>query len=153
MCWKRRRYGEPIPPAMETDIFEHFALEVFRNLFAFDVPTQSETTTPTAITTDAVSTNEGIAGSMNSTTLRKVNSKQMDQSGSNDTSKSANNATMSTVQTETNATESSGGHHRRNSTRSGLNSDLSKYGPWGYLMLGMLLCGGALLICGLWGKF
>lgn len=29
---------------------------------------------------------------------------------------------------------------------------LSKYGPWGYLMLGMLLCGGALLVCGLWGK-
>jgi hypothetical protein len=27
---------------------------------------------------------------------------------------------------------------------------LSKYGPWGYLMLGMLICGGALLICGLW---
>jgi hypothetical protein len=30
---------------------------------------------------------------------------------------------------------------------------LSKYGPWGYLMLGMLICGGALLVCGLWGKF
>ena len=30
---------------------------------------------------------------------------------------------------------------------------LSKYGPWGYLFLGMLLCGGALLVCGLWGKF
>ena len=29
---------------------------------------------------------------------------------------------------------------------------LSKYGPWGYLFLGMLICGGALLICGLWGK-
>lgn len=29
---------------------------------------------------------------------------------------------------------------------------LSKYGPWGYLMLGMLLCGGALLVCGLWGE-
>lgn len=28
---------------------------------------------------------------------------------------------------------------------------LSKYGPWGYLFLGMLLCGGALLVCGLWG--
>lgn len=27
---------------------------------------------------------------------------------------------------------------------------LSKYGPWGYLFLGMLLCGGALLVCGLW---
>lgn len=30
---------------------------------------------------------------------------------------------------------------------------LAKYGPWGYLMLGMLLCGAALLICGLWGEF
>jgi hypothetical protein len=29
---------------------------------------------------------------------------------------------------------------------------LSKYGPWGYLFLGMLLCGGALLVCGLWGE-
>lgn len=29
---------------------------------------------------------------------------------------------------------------------------LSQYGPWGYLMLGMLLCGGALLVCGLWGE-
>lgn len=30
---------------------------------------------------------------------------------------------------------------------------LSKYGPWGYLFLGMLICGGALLICGLWGTY
>lgn len=29
---------------------------------------------------------------------------------------------------------------------------LSRYGPWGYLMLGMLLCGAALLVCGLWGN-
>lgn len=29
---------------------------------------------------------------------------------------------------------------------------LSKYGPWGYLILGMLLCGGTLLLCVLWGK-
>ncbi|XP_018796092.1 PREDICTED: uncharacterized protein LOC108973331 [Bactrocera latifrons] len=152
MCWKRRRYGEPIPPAMETDIFEHFALEVFRNLFAFDVPAQRETTTLATIAADVASTNEGVAGSTNSTTLRKVDSKQTGQSGSNDTSKVASNATMTTAQAETNTTESSGGHHRRNSTRSGLNSDLSKYGPWGYLMLGMLLCGGALLICGLWAS-
>ncbi|XP_055379681.1 putative mediator of RNA polymerase II transcription subunit 26 [Condylostylus longicornis] len=39
---------------------------------------------------------------------------------------------------------------RKNSSKSTLTGDLSKYGPWGYLMLGMLLCGGALLICGLW---
>jgi hypothetical protein len=34
--------------------------------------------------------------------------------------------------------------------RPSLTRGLSRYGPWGYLMLGMLLCGGALLICGLW---
>uniref|UniRef100_A0A0A1XAY3 Uncharacterized protein n=1 Tax=Zeugodacus cucurbitae TaxID=28588 RepID=A0A0A1XAY3_ZEUCU len=150
MCWKRRRYGEPIPPAMETDIFEHFALEVFRNLFAFDVPTRSGTTTPIAIAADAATANESSAGGVNTTTLRKVDSKQIAKSGPNDTSQNANNTTNITAQAEANTTESSTGHHRRNSTRSGLNSDLSKYGPWGYLMLGMLLCGGALLICGLW---
>lgn len=37
--------------------------------------------------------------------------------------------------------------------RASLTRGLSRYGPWGYLMLGMLLCGGALLMCGLWGKF
>uniref|UniRef100_A0A034VSZ2 Uncharacterized protein n=1 Tax=Bactrocera dorsalis TaxID=27457 RepID=A0A034VSZ2_BACDO len=152
MCWKRRRYGEPIPPAMETDIFEHFALEVFRNLFAFDVPTRGETTTLATMAADVASANDGVAGSANSTTLRKVDTKQTGQSGANDTSKGASNATTTTTQADTNSTESSGGHHRRNSTRSGLNSDLSKYGPWGYLMLGMLLCGGALLICGLWAS-
>lgn len=36
--------------------------------------------------------------------------------------------------------------------RASLTRGLSRYGPWGYLMLGMLLCGGALLLCGLWGK-
>lgn len=30
---------------------------------------------------------------------------------------------------------------------------LSKYGPWGYLILGMLLCGGTLLLCVLWGMY
>lgn len=34
-----------------------------------------------------------------------------------------------------------------------LSRGLSKYGPWGYLILGMLLCGGALLLCVLWGEF
>lgn len=27
---------------------------------------------------------------------------------------------------------------------------LSNYGPWGYLMLGMLVCGAFLMLCGLW---
>ena len=38
--------------------------------------------------------------------------------------------------------------HRNNSLTRGL----SRYGPWGYLIFGMLLCGGALLLCVLWGK-
>lgn len=38
----------------------------------------------------------------------------------------------------------------KNNNRTSLTRGLSRYGPWGYLMLGMLLCGGALLICGLW---
>lgn len=57
------------------------------------------------------------------------------------------------VEEKTEATnKSTTTHHKKNSTRLNFSSDLSKYGPWGYLMLGMLLCGGALLICGLWGK-
>lgn len=39
----------------------------------------------------------------------------------------------------------------KSEVRTTLTRGLSRYGPWGYLMLGMLLCGGALLICGLWG--
>ena len=27
---------------------------------------------------------------------------------------------------------------------------LAHYGPWGYLMLGMLICGAILMLCGLW---
>lgn len=45
--------------------------------------------------------------------------------------------------------ESSTTKHYRHVT---LSKGLSKYGPWGYLILGMLLCGGALLVCVLWGK-
>lgn len=44
--------------------------------------------------------------------------------------------------------ESSTTKHYRHMT---LSRGLSKYGPWGYLILGMLLCGGALLVCVLWG--
>lgn len=49
----------------------------------------------------------------------------------------------------TDETESSTTKHYRHIT---LSKGLSKYGPWGYLILGMLLCGGALLVCVLWGK-
>ncbi|XP_065367229.1 uncharacterized protein LOC135959988 isoform X2 [Calliphora vicina] len=126
MCWKRSRLGEPMPPSMESDIFEHFALEVFRNLFAYDVPSITKATSKPFLQSDDDVTEQTIS---NKTTLHKVEGGKAD-----------------------NATSAIGGHHRRNSTRTGVNSDLSKYGPWGYLMLGMLLCGGALLICGLWAS-
>lgn len=36
------------------------------------------------------------------------------------------------------------------STTLTISSILNQYGPWGYLMLGMLICGGILLLCGMW---
>ncbi|XP_073845369.1 uncharacterized protein isoform X2 [Musca autumnalis] len=129
MCWKRSRLGEPVPPAMESDIFEHFALEVFRNLFAFDVP----------------SIGKGTTKGINTTVVQKeLNDEKTPEE--EPLFVDGNNTANS------NATHTGGHHPRRNGTRMGLNSDLSKYGPWGYLMLGMLLCGGALLICGLWAS-
>lgn len=40
----------------------------------------------------------------------------------------------------------------KNDTESpnGISAALSHYGPWGYLMLGMLICGTVLMFCGLW---
>lgn len=125
-----------MPPPMETDILEHFALDVFRNLFAFDAPSVAETTKKPI-------QDDEIPGD-NTTLLHKFSSTE------NNNTAEENDAVD--VDKSENATSFLGSHHhRRNGTRIGLNSDLSKYGPWGYLMLGMLLCGGALLICGLWG--
>nr|CAD7416015.1 unnamed protein product [Timema poppensis] len=36
------------------------------------------------------------------------------------------------------------------STEETLPEALSRYGPWGYLMLGTLICGALLMLCGLW---
>lgn len=112
MCWKHKKIDDG-------DILEQWALEVFRNLFAFDVP---------------------LPNSKTNTTKNPSTDKSDDNDGKNKTNVAGGNMA------------SGSGYTRRNSTRLGLNSDLSKYGPWGYLMLGMLLCGGALLICGLWAS-
>lgn len=159
MCWRRSRLGEPVPPAMESDIFEHFALEVFRNLFAFDVPSITKATSRPFLEADDDFTEK--PPSINKTMLHKVpgagkhlnasvdNSYEMEKINNTQPIEKTDGASTNNVA----ATNGGSSHHRRNSTRNGVNSDLSKYGPWGYLMLGMLLCGGALLICGLWGKF
>ncbi|XP_013099653.1 uncharacterized protein LOC106081926 isoform X2 [Stomoxys calcitrans] len=138
MCWRHSRMGEPVPPVMDSDIFEHFALEVFRNLFAFDAPAMGK---------GASATNkpgENATSPQSDETLNEILDIELTVEKENSTKGSGK---------ADNATSFLGSHHhRRNGTRAGLNSDLSKYGPWGYLMLGMLLCGGALLICGLWAS-
>lgn len=58
-----------------------------------------------------------------------------------DSTASINGKRIEEIETQTQSTTKP---HR--STLTGL----SKYGPWGYLFLGMLLCGSALLVCGLW---
>lgn len=134
MCWKRSRYDEPIPPAIESDLLEHFALEIFHNLFAFDAPVLERKSEGKSNATKTDGPKEDAA--------RGLNISLADNKGEN----VANDNSSLEV-------KGLGILGRRNATRNGLNSDLSKYGPWGYLMLGMLLCGGALLICGLWGKY
>jgi len=134
---------------------------VFRNLLANDAPSAPEDSPRNGSDSD-----DGAAGLDNSTassttTLRKVHTKDMKKPVGPDGSPNSIGPSLATEgeqQRPENDTAEMGagtgagsGFTRRNSTRSGLHSDLSKYGPWGYLMLGMLLCGGALLICGLWG--
>ncbi|EDW71536.2 uncharacterized protein Dvir_GJ15452, partial [Drosophila virilis] len=163
LCYKQRRPGAgALPSALESDLFEQFALEVFRNLFAYDAPTSPEDLPRNDSAGDAAA---AAAGNNSTTQLRKVHTKDMKKPGEANGSPNAIGADSSTPEldakaqdnatVENNNSSGSGagsGFTRRNSTRSGLHSDLSKYGPWGYLMLGMLLCGGALLICGLWAS-
>lgn len=170
LCYKQRRPGYgTLPSTLESDLFEQFALEVFRNLFANDAPTAPEDLPRNGSGNQANAFNASSSSGFNSTTqLRKVHTKDMKKpSGEANGSPNAIGEEMSPESDgggkaqDNGTTESNGnsnshggsGFTRRNSTRSGLHSDLSKYGPWGYLMLGMLLCGGALLICGLWGTF
>ncbi|XP_043644055.1 uncharacterized protein LOC122613755 isoform X1 [Drosophila teissieri] len=159
LCSKQRRPGAgKLAAGLESDLFEQFALEVFRNLFANDAPTAPEDLPRNG--------SDGAVGLDNSTvtstiTLRKVHTKDMKKPGGDGSPNSIGPSlvTEGDQQRPENDTAEMGvgtgagsGFTRRNSTRSGLHSDLSKYGPWGYLMLGMLLCGGALLICGLWAS-
>lgn len=170
LCYKQRRPGAgTLPSALESDLFEQFALEVFRNLFAYDAPTAPEDipqrngSAGESEAAAAAAAASAVVNNNSTTQLRKVHTKDMkkpDQGSPNAIgtqfspeldAKAQDNATVDNG--NVNGSGAGSGFTRRNSTRGGLHSDLSKYGPWGYLMLGMLLCGGALLICGLWGTF
>ena len=87
-------------------------------------------------TTQKATSSSGTTVSSSSTTEATVKTKFSEASA-------ASNAKVTTHTTEVNIKK----EHRASLTRG-----LSRYGPWGYLMLGMLLCGGALLVCGLWGN-
>lgn len=101
LCSKRKQGNHVSDP----NIWEHFTIEIFRNLF-----------------------NSDNGGTSTSTT-------KIDPRGDGQSSTSVKDFENDV---------------KRNNTKGTLTGDLSRYGPWGYLMLGMLLCGGALLICGLW---
>ncbi|KAH8259919.1 hypothetical protein KR038_005794 [Drosophila bunnanda] len=159
LCSKKRRPGAGhLPAGLESDLFEQFALEVFRNLFANDAPTGPAEVVPRNGSSEGAGGDNSTAST--TTTLRKVHTKDMKKPGDGDGSPNSIGPSLATAGVEHKldndttelgvGTGAGSGFTRRNSTRSGLHSDLSKYGPWGYLMLGMLLCGGALLICGLW---
>ncbi|XP_051861204.1 uncharacterized protein LOC117566641 isoform X3 [Drosophila albomicans] len=161
LCYKQRRPGL-LPSAKESDLIEQFTLEVFRNFFLHDAPKRPQ------------NASSSVSNSNSTTQLHKVHTKDMkkpngeangspnaigaEQTPEADGKSGQDNATMESngnanANANGNGNTGGSGFTRRNSTRTGLHSDLSKYGPWGYLMLGMLLCGGALLICGLWGTF
>ncbi|XP_022224036.1 uncharacterized protein LOC111075210 [Drosophila obscura] len=159
MCLKQRRPGASnLPAGLESDLFEQFALEVFRNLFAYDAPMA-----PEDLPLNGSVGLDNSTATTTTTTLRKVHTKDMKKPGGDGSPNSIGpNLLEGQGKSENDTTElgagsgagtgAGSGFTRRNSTRTGLHSDLSKYGPWGYLMLGMLLCGGALLICGLWAS-
>lgn len=160
LCSMRRRPGAGhLAAGLESDLFEQFALEVFRNLFANDAPTGPEEVPRNGSEGAGSGGDNSTTAGTSTTTLRKVHTKDMKKPG--DGSPNSIGPSLATEGGEHRpdndtaeigaGTGGGSGFTRRNSTRSGLHSDLSKYGPWGYLMLGMLLCGGALLICGLWG--
>lgn len=160
LCSKQHRPGVGnLPAGLESDLFEQFALEVFRNLFANDAPTAPEDQPVRNGSTGALDNSTAVTST---TTLRKVHTKDMKKPGGDGSPNSIGPSFSTATDGESSqkpdnetvdvaGTGAGSGFTRRNSTRSGVHSDLSKYGPWGYLMLGMLLCGGALLICGLWG--
>ncbi|KAH8321621.1 hypothetical protein KR074_010504, partial [Drosophila pseudoananassae] len=159
LCSKQHRPGVGnLPAGLESDLFEQFALEVFRNLFANDAPTGPEEQPARNGSNGAVDNSTAVTST---TTLRKVHTKDMKKPGGDGSPNSIGPSFSTAADAESSqkpdnetvdvgGTGAGSGFTRRNSTRSGVHSDLSKYGPWGYLMLGMLLCGGALLICGLW---
>src|SRR5690349_23123982 len=53
-------------------------------------------------------------------------------------------------QPKTKSTESPEVRFIKTPRRNQRNNNLSRYGSWGYMMLGMLLCSVVLLMCGIW---
>lgn len=106
--------------------------QISKEFFSKIIPTDSETTTATAATIKSIN-----KAPTNKKSTKTDDGNNMDDVSDNDTS------------TDDNSVESSTTKDYRTIT---LSKGLSKYGPWGYLILGMLLCGGALLVCVLWGN-
>lgn len=107
--------------------------QISKEFFSKLIPNDSETTTAAAATVKSIN-----KAPTNKKSTKNDDAHSMDDVGDDD------------ISTDDSSVESSTTKHYRTIT---LSRGLSKYGPWGYLILGMLLCGGALLVCVLWGKF
>ncbi|XP_055320973.1 uncharacterized protein LOC129577614 isoform X2 [Sitodiplosis mosellana] len=126
LCAQKRGFTDS-NTSFGLSIWQQISKEFFSKLYPPDATTTVPTKSPMKPT---------------STMHKKPTSPSKDDDGIDDDS-SENNTTDDGVM------ESSTTKHYRHIT---LSRGLSKYGPWGYLILGMLLCGGALLVCVLWGS-
>ena len=105
---------------------ERFSFEVLKSLFK--PSTSVDTTTTTATTTTAQ--------------IPIIYKEEFEDNSNND---------RNIITKVINNNEENKRNINNKINRNSLTRGLSRYGPWGYLMLGMLICGSALLICGLWG--
>lgn len=128
-------------------IWQQISKEFFSKLYPSDDPTTSTQSPKLAVKPTGTmhkkssgkdeTSNAGANGSSSSSSSNS-NDDSIDDDDDDDDDDTPNDSKM----------ESSTKHYRHIT----LSRGLSKYGPWGYLILGMLLCGGALLVCVLWGK-
>lgn len=113
-------------------IWQQISKEFFSKLY----PSDPETTT--------MATSKSSSKPTATMHTKKTGNEDVDEE-----SMSSEQDSSSTSSSDDSSTETTTKHYRHITFSRGL----SKYGPWGYLILGMLLCGGALLVCVLWGKY
>lgn len=128
-------------------IWQQISKEFFSKLYPSDDPTTS-TQSPKLAVKPTTTMHKKSSGKDDASNAGANDSGSSISSNSNDDSIDDDDDDDDDDTPNDSKMESSTKHYRHIT----LSRGLSKYGPWGYLILGMLLCGGALLVCVLWGK-